>query len=105
VPQVPVLHSLQCDGWYNMPNIILRDLSEKNPIRRDLALLSGFEGTYAAERRWADRLRALGVVHNEVYIDREMYHYQNSSTDHFMLPREPLDAPRPRPEFASVTWL
>lgn len=78
VPQVPVWHSLQYPGpWTNTPAGNFRDIQQFNPIRRELALMSPWKGGYDADRIRADRLRELGVVKTEVFIDRAMYHYRH----------------------------
>ncbi len=56
-----------------------RDLSLWNPIRRELSLRPGFEGGIGEDTRWADRLRALGIVRTEHYLPRTMYFYRYRS--------------------------
>ncbi len=105
VKQVPVLHGLQHDGWHNTPEALFRDITDKNPIRRELALLSLWEGGNGADRVWADRLRALGVVKQQVFIPAELYYYQHTTADTFTAHREPLTEHPPRPEFSCATYL
>ena len=87
VPCMPVVHSLQYHGWANTPDGLYRDINHFNPIRRELALLGDWTGGNFADRRWAEQLRNLGVVRDEVFIDRELHHYRRSTTDtfHFQL--------------------
>jgi hypothetical protein len=68
-------HSLRYEGWYEDETGYYRDISHINPIRRDLALLEAFEGGHGEDVRWADRMRARGVLKTERYIDRVLYHY------------------------------
>ncbi len=103
-PQMPVYHSLQWNGWMNNPEALYRDIVHFNPIRRDLAVLSKWEGGAAADVHWADGLRNLQCVKNEVYIEREMYHYRHEGF-YFSIPPK-MDDPPPQPEeFGFVTWL
>jgi hypothetical protein len=37
-PQIPVFHTLTCDGWVNNAEALYRDIVHFNPIRRDLAI-------------------------------------------------------------------
>lgn len=104
-PQLPVYHSLQYDGWNDESDALYRDLVHFNPIRRTLSLMAGFEGGYAADRRWAERLRGLGCVKEEVFIDRELYEYRHAGGDTFMSRREPMPEHPARPEFSFVTYL
>ena len=98
-----VEHSLRHGRWENRDSILLRDLSEKNPIRRELALLGPWDGAYEAEKRWADGVRASGRVITEAWIDKPMYYYQYSPSDYFKTPREPM--PPPLPALPSYPWL
>lgn len=103
--QVPVVHSLKCEGWVNGPDALLRDIVHFNPIRRSLALRARWAGGNGADRRWADELRAQNCVQSEVYVPAELYCYRHSSGDTFCAPREPLVEHPPRPEHEFVTWL
>lgn len=76
VPAKPTFHSLKhVAGWSEDENGYYRDISHVNPIRRELARLTRFEGGYGEDHRWADRLRELDVVKTERYIDEFMYLY------------------------------
>lgn len=68
-------HSLRYAGWSADELGYYRDLSYMNPIRRELAVQARIEGGYGEDRRWVDRLRAVGCVKKEHYIDKVMYHY------------------------------
>lgn len=104
VKQMPVYHSLQHNGWVNNPEALYRDIVHFNPIRRDLAVQSSWSGGCGADRHWADRLRDLGCVRTEVYIDRELHHYRHVGGG-FTVPLALAECPpRPNaPEF--VTWV
>ncbi len=90
VRQEPTIHSLQYDDWGNAPNLLYRDITQFNPIRRDLAMRVPFRGHSYADRDWATDLRALGCVKSEVFIDDEMYYYQWSPSDFFESSRRPV---------------
>jgi len=66
-----VEHSLRHSGWDGKPGY--RDLSHLNPLRRQLALQSFFDGSYGEDRSWASQLR--GLVLTEHFLDRVMYFY------------------------------
>jgi glycosyltransferase involved in cell wall biosynthesis len=106
-PQVPVFHTLKYGGWVNNPEALYRDIVHFNPIRRDLAIQGQWEGGDGADRRWADQIRALGIVKDEVYIDRELHHYRNRTWDTFTRSslQEPLAEAPARPHYPYVKWL
>jgi hypothetical protein len=68
-------HTITAGSWYNTETAFYRDISHLSPIRRDLALLAPMEGGHGEDGRWADKMRALGVLKTEHYIDRVMYYY------------------------------
>lgn len=104
VKQMPVYHTLKHAGWVNNPEALYRDIVHFNPIRRDLAIQSAWAGGCGADRHWADRLRDLGCVKTEVYIDRELHHYRHVGGGFTVPERMPECPSRPAgPEF--VTWL
>lgn len=104
VKQVPVVHSLQHNGWVDNPEALYRDIVHFNPIRRDLALQSRWAGGCGADRHWADGLRNLGCVKTEVYIDRELHHYRHVGGS-FKVPERLADCP-PQPDgFPFVKWI
>lgn len=107
VPQVPVYHTLKYGGWVNNHEALYRDIVHFNPIRRDLATQSKWAGGDGADRHWADGLRNLGCVKNEVYIDRELHHYRHRSFDTFTVAaaQAPMAEHPPRPDAEFVTWL
>jgi hypothetical protein len=69
-------HTIKAGSWYNTPDAFYRDISHLQPIRREIALASPMEGGHGEDGRWADRMRALGVVKTEHYIDKIMYFYE-----------------------------
>jgi hypothetical protein len=102
VPQQPVIHSLRYNGWLNDGQALCRDICHKNPVRRDLAVQARWGGDGGADIVWADQLR--GLVKDEVFIDRELYHYRSTGAYNTSdLP--PLEDPPPRPDHDWVTWL
>jgi hypothetical protein len=106
-PQIPVFHTLKYGGWVNNPEALYRDIVHFNPIRRDLAIQGRWEGGDGADRRWADQLRAIGCVKNEVYVDRELHHYRNRTWDTFTRSslQQPLAEHPPLPDYGFVTWV
>jgi len=90
VPQLPVEHSLRHGRWENLPSMLVRDISEKNPLRRELAAMGVWEGGYGADYQWAAGVRATGLVRTEVWIDEPMYYYRYSSTSSFGAVRHPM---------------
>jgi len=109
VPQMPVEHSLRYDGWENRADILTRDISQINPIRRDLALLGNWDhDDHGADRHWASAVRDTGLCRAEVWIGEPMYFYRFSSGDSFRSPRTPLPAgelPAPLPSYPWLTVL
>lgn len=108
VPQQKVSHSLQYGGWSNHPDILLRDISHLNPIRRELALQARFDTfpDHGADGNWAAALRQLGVVKTEEYISAPMYHYDFRSGGSFLNRREPWTQRLPeRPEYPWLRWI
>ena len=108
VLQQPVIHSLDCRRWETYPYRIERDLAHFNPIRRELALMSRWEGGNGADMRWANRLRQTGAVRSQVFVDGEpLYHYRHTSLDTFTRSstRAPLRDIPPRLDYDFVEWL
>ncbi len=101
-----VIHSLARLGWYTNSQEIVRDLMYYNPLRRELAERVKFRGR-ACDTEWADDLRGLEIVENEVFIPEEMYYYQHDVTDDFYVPREPMpvEAIPPHPEYPFVRYI
>lgn len=104
-PSVPVRHSLRYGCWETREGMIVRDISEKNPLRRKLATGAHWEGTYGAEERWAKRIRALGQVISEIWIPDPMYFYRFRSSDHFQVHRDPMTRWEPAPSYPWLTVL
>lgn len=95
VPQIRVEHSLRHYGWGHDANMVWRDLSEKNPIRRELALMGRFSGGWEAERRWGDLIRQSGRCKTESWIADPMYYYREAPDISFRATREPMELPLP----------
>ena len=102
VPCRPVVHSLAYSGWDDSGSELKRDITQFNPVRRELALLGTWEGGWQAERRWGDQLRASGKVKTETFIDQEMYYYQERPGNSFQADRKPL---RTMADLPSYPWL
>jgi hypothetical protein len=103
-PQIPIVHSLKYGGWINTPGVLYRDICHKNPLRRDLALQSPWEGDGGADITWANGLRNLGCVKTEVFIDRELYHYRSTGA-YSSSGLDPMEDPPPQPEADWVQWV
>lgn len=102
-PRLPVIHSLVCAGWQDTPERLLRDITDKNPLRRDLALLARWEGGNGADRTWADQLR--GNVKTEEFIDKELYFYREETDDTYLTGRIPFVSPPVPPKRPWVTYI
>lgn len=63
------------DPWAREGQNFYRDIVHINPMRRELATRANFDGGFGEDSRWASKLRALGIVHTEHYIEDVMYHY------------------------------
>lgn len=83
VPLVPTYHSLRYGCWNSDKDGHYRDISHINPMRRELALRVAMEGGASEDSRWSDRMRALGVVKTEHYVDQVMYlyYFRSQKTD------------------------
>jgi len=69
-------HTITAGSWYNTDTAYYRDISHLQPIRREIALAASMEGGHGEDGRWADKMRALGVIKTEHYIpDKIMYYY------------------------------
>lgn len=99
-----VEHSLRHAGWQAQPGMLIRDLVQFNPIKRQLALMGTWSGGYAADGRWADSLRETGLVQREAWIPEWMYHYRNATDNTFLTPRDPMPAGQ-IPPMPSYPWL
>jgi glycosyltransferase involved in cell wall biosynthesis len=75
VPQKPVIHSLACGGWREDGAAYYRDISHLNPMRRELVKQVPLEGGFGEDARWAAKMRELGIVRTEHFIDQDLYHY------------------------------
>jgi hypothetical protein len=90
VPEVPVEHSLAHSNWTNRPDILLRDITQFNPIRRELALLGTWEGGKCVSQAWLP--------------DPPVYYYRSSSKDTFKMERFPMPQDQ-IPLLPSYPWL
>lgn len=81
-------HTLAVPGWTEDALAFHRDISHLQPMRREVALAAPMEGGYGEDARWSARLRELGVVKTEHYIDAICYFYlwrtqKNDAADPF----------------------
>lgn len=103
VPQRHIEHSLRHGRWSDEGGVLRRDISEKNPMRREIALLGTWDGGYAAEVNWANEVRATGRCMTEAWVDEPMYHYRESFAAGWHAPRQPFSGELP--ELPSYLWL
>lgn len=97
-------HSLRHGRWVSC---LVRDISDLNPMRRDLFLQGNFMGSlpghppggHGNDRHWAASLR--GKVKTQEYIPAVMYYYRYSTADNYVTPRENAEAP----SLPSYPWL
>lgn len=98
-------HSLRHGRWLTafgvegQDDLILRDISEKNPIRRTMALWGQWEGGYGADERWAALVRKRAAEERdaghtsldiETYIAEPLYYYRYQTGGHFQTARKPM---------------
>lgn len=105
----PIQHSLRHGRWdddeKNERGEILRDISEKNPMLRHVAMQARWLGGWRAERGWADQIRATGLLHpeEEIWIDKPMYYYRERLDQNFRAGRQPV--PYRVPDLPQYEWL
>lgn len=109
-PQMRIEHSLRYGNWGGNGEMLYRDVSEKNPMRRDIALAGHWEGGYSAETRWAHSIRETGLLaaDREAWLpDPPVYLYRERTADTFQTSREPLppDQIQPLPSYPWLTVL
>lgn len=104
MPGLPVEHSLRHPGWQNWPHILVRDIVQFNPIRREIAKRGILVKSNFWDRVWADSVRAAGLCRTEVWIDKPMHYYRTSSEDTFLTPRVPWDEDK-IPPLPRYPWL
>lgn len=75
IAQKPTYHSLRYGKWSEDDGGYYRDISHLNPMRLALVKQVSMEGGFGEDSRWADRMRALGIVKTENYVDSILYHY------------------------------
>jgi hypothetical protein len=75
----PWYHSLKFQGLCADASGVYRDISHLNPMRRELALRVPFSRGLDADSRWAQEMRAMGVVKSEHFVDEFIYHYDQIS--------------------------
>ena len=89
--------------------MLVRDINQFNPMRRQLALL----GTYAAkdpdrdvawDYYWTTGVRASGLCKTEAWIPEPMHYYRTLSHDTFLTPRVPM-AGEDIPPVPKYPWL
>lgn len=106
VPQLRIEHSLRYGNWGGNGEMLFRDISEKNPMKREIALAGKWEGGYSAETRWAHSLRETGLLDpaREAWLPEPVYLYRERTADTFTSAREPLPGPAILP-LPAYPWL
>jgi hypothetical protein len=105
VLEAPVEHSLVHSGWTNRDDMLTRDITQFNPIRREIALLGAWEGGNGAEREWSNKVRASGRCREQAWVPGDpVYWYRSSAADTFKTERFPLPAEKV-PPVPSYPWL
>jgi hypothetical protein len=103
-PQLPVIHSLACTGWHEAPDHLYRDITQFNPIRRELALTGTWAGGGPSpDRDWAGGVRASGRCKVQAWVPEALYRYRENTADTYDTARQPL--PLPLPPLPSYPWL
>ena len=68
------IHSLKYRDWFERDGVFYRNPNHLSPVKRELALKTGFpEINYAEDRDYSARL--LPLLKSEVYIDGPIYYY------------------------------
>lgn len=83
-PTLVAYHSLEHDGWVNLPDRYLRDISHINPIRTSIARTADFRQARpggAEDRAWVAQLRRGKKLQREIVINQVLYHYLHVSPD------------------------
>lgn len=69
------IHSLQHKEWFEMDKVYYRCPNHLSPVKRELALQTGFpDKTIGEDRDYS--LRLLSLLKTEVYIDGPIYFYK-----------------------------
>jgi glycosyltransferase involved in cell wall biosynthesis len=97
--QKPTFHSLRYPEWNGDEQGWYRDISHVNPIRRELLGATRMSGGSGEDARWANDIRARGVVKHEHFIDEVMYFYHFRSIKNDPQPALP---PAPAGNFFAV---
>jgi hypothetical protein len=103
-------HSLRYTQWQTWPERYVRDITHLNPLRRELALLGRFDEKdgiaddgRGEDGRWADSVRASGLVREEEWISQVMYRYYFDTGDCHLTKRKPMRGPLPN--IPDYPWL
>jgi hypothetical protein len=99
VPLKPTFHSLRYDSWWDDARGYYRDVTPRNPVRRDLTIGTDFTGSWPEDRHWAAQMR--GRLKTEHYIGECMQHYWHDTSDTV---QDPGFGPRPVPRLQSADW-
>lgn len=97
-------HSIRHSGWHSWPDRLVRDISHLNPLQREIAVQARFSGENGEDARWADGIRATGLVREEAWIPEVLYRYQFRSDDCHRTRRRPVRPVSIRP-LPSYPWL
>lgn len=72
------VHDLDNGGWWSDDTGWYRDIEQKNPIRRELAVQVPYPSvSFGEDEQWAQAMRRSKLVCSQVFIPEVMYHYQH----------------------------
>lgn len=97
----PVYHTIKAEGWYENNDGFYRQITAKDPIRRELALKGdygngNFERGISEEEAWAKDV--VPHVKTEHFIDKEIYHYSQVESNSVFRRTNPEEGKFKRPE-------
>ncbi len=103
-PRLPVEHRLAHGKWEDLNHILIRDIAQFNPMRREVALTGRWTGGWRAEREWGNQVRNAGQCKTEAWIDEELYYYRERTDIGFQRAKEPWAEPIPKlPDYPWLT--
>lgn len=107
VLQKPVIHNLDCGGWYEDAHAYWRDISHLNPVYRPAALKGlPFLDGFGEDCDWASRVRLSGCLRRQVMVPRVLYEYRHSTAASLFGGGKRQTGQRPSfPDYPFVDWL
>ncbi len=103
-PMRPVEHRLAHRKWEDQNDMLIRDIAQFNPMRREVALTGRWTGGWRAEREWGDQVRNAGQCKTEAWIPEELYYYRENTENGFQRPKQQWHEPLPKlPDYPWLT--